>query len=330
MGEPLDTGQVDHILQRVGGLAGGMALWLAADGATPLATYAYQADTVFPLASSFKLFVLQALFEQVAEGRLSLDEEIPTTRAAASLGDRKPALSPLRRLAQMMIYNSGNTASDVLFKRVGLDAPQRLIARLGLAHTRVVLPTREYYVIIAGLDPAFPPEDLVGATARFAARSPAAQAAAIAAVAERAAALAPREIERATEPFYAFERYTRGQTYQILDQLDNVSTPREMVRLMHFLYRGGDLPPALASEMEFMLARGDGRRDVGCFRGRISRWGGKGGDDLGQASMCGYAVAPDGRVLVYSFLSSRLHDDYRGATRLCQALGTLYNILNPP
>src|SRR5215218_2881621 len=208
-----ETTQVDHLLSRVGGLAGGAALVLAPDG-MPLAEYAYRADAVFPLASSFKLFVLYALLEDAAAGRLDLDTAIPTVRAAASLGDRKPALSPLRRLAQMMIYHSGNTASDVLFKRVGLDAPQRLITRLGLEQTRVVLPTREYYVIIAGLDPQFPADDLVGATARFAALPPAAQVDAIAGVAVRSAGLSLREIEKGTEPFYHFQRYTRGEMYR--------------------------------------------------------------------------------------------------------------------
>jgi hypothetical protein len=326
MGQP-DTGRVDHLLNRVGGHAGGAAVLLAPDGETVLAQYACRADDVFPLASSFKLFVLHALLEDVAAGRRSLDTAIPTVRAATSLGDRKPQLSPLRRLAQMMIYHSGNTASDVLFKLVGLDAPQRLIARLGLEQTRVVLPTREYYVIIAGLDPEFPPDDLLQATARFAALAPAAQAACIAQVAARAANLSTREIEKATEPVYRYQRYTRPETYRILDQLDNVSTPRAMLRLMRFLRAGGDLPPALAAEMHSILARGDGGRDAGCFHGKVRAWGGKGSSDLSQASLNGYAEAPDGCILVYSLLSSHLHDDYRGAERLCQALDALYQAL---
>src|SRR5690349_6451580 len=99
-----ETGRVDHLLSRVGGQAGGAAVLLAPDG-TVLTEWAYRADVVFPLASSFKLFVLYALLEEVAAGHLSLETAIPTVRAATSLGDRKPALSPLRRLAQMMIYH---------------------------------------------------------------------------------------------------------------------------------------------------------------------------------------------------------------------------------
>lgn len=322
-----DPTRVDHKLGRVGGQAGGYALLLAPDGATVLTEYAYRADEVFPLASSFKLFVLHALLEGAAAGRWDLDAEIPTVRAATSLGDRKPPLSSLRRLAQRMIYHSGNTPSDVLFKHVGLDAPGRLIARLGLAPTRVVLPTREYYVLIAGLDPEFPAADLPAAAARFAALDPAAQVACIARVGARAAGRSLQEIEHATEPFYRYERWSRGPTYRILDDLDNVSTPRAMGHLMRYLYAGGGLPPPLAAELARILARGDGARDSGCFHGKIARWGGKGGSDLSQASMNGYAVAPDGRVLVYSLLAAHLHDDYRGAIRLCEALGLLYEAL---
>ncbi|HUS14071.1 MAG TPA: hypothetical protein VM536_03540, partial [Chloroflexia bacterium] len=214
--------------------------------------------------------------------------------------------------------------SDVLFKRVGLEAPGRLIARLQMEATRVALPTREYYVIIGGLDPEFPGEDLVDATARFAALPPAAQVATIEAVATRSAKLPPREIEAATMPFYRFARYPRPDTYRILDQLDNVSTPAAMLRLMRFLQAGGGLPAAEAAELQRILARGDGARDAGCFHGKALSWGGKGGSDLSQASMNGYAVAPDGRTLVYSLLSGHLHDDWRGAERLCQALDALY------
>src|SRR6476469_1976906 len=130
--------RVEHLLSRVGGQAGAAAQVLAPDGVTVLAEYRRRDGAVFPLASSFKLFVLHALLEDVAAGKRSLDTEVATTRALTSLGDRKPQRSPLQRLAQMMIYHSGNTASDALFKLVGLDAPQRLIARLGLAQTRVV------------------------------------------------------------------------------------------------------------------------------------------------------------------------------------------------
>ncbi len=322
-----DTSEVDHILRRVGGQAGAAAVLLAPDGTTVLAEYGYQATQAFPLASSFKLFVLHALLEDAAAGRVDLEQAIATRRAVASLGDRKPGLSPLRRLAEMMIYHSGNTASDVLFKQVGLAAPQRLIARLDLAQTRVVLPTREYYVIIAGLDPEFPADDLPAAAARFAALPPAAQVATVERVGARSAETALRAVEEATTDFYAYRHYNRPQTYAILDNVDNVSTPAAMLRLMRYLYAGGDLPPTEAAELRRILARGDGARDVGCFHGQAQTWGGKGGDDLSQASMNGYVTAADGRTLVYSLLSGHLHDDYRGSRRLCQAVGALWAAL---
>src|SRR6476469_1303828 len=97
-GPPSGVARVDHLLRHVGGQAGGAAVLLAPDGGTVLAEYAYQADHVFPLASSFKLFVLHALLEEAAAGRLDLDTQVVTPRAVESLGDRKPQLSPLRRL----------------------------------------------------------------------------------------------------------------------------------------------------------------------------------------------------------------------------------------
>ena len=41
-----DTTRVDHLLGRVGGQAGGAALWLAPDGQTVLAEYACRAEAL--------------------------------------------------------------------------------------------------------------------------------------------------------------------------------------------------------------------------------------------------------------------------------------------
>jgi len=92
------------------------------------------ADTLFPMASTFKLPVLIELFFQVKEGRLSLDDEINVQPSDQHMGSgliaglKAPGikLSTLNT-AQLMMMISDNSAADILLGRVG---PANVNARL--------------------------------------------------------------------------------------------------------------------------------------------------------------------------------------------------------
>ena len=102
------------------------------------------ADVRLPTASTFKLFVLAALYRTAAsEGvdvhreRVSL-READRSRGSGVLTFLDEGLAPtLYDLAVLMTVVSDNSATDVLLDRVGLDAVQALIADLGLADTHV-------------------------------------------------------------------------------------------------------------------------------------------------------------------------------------------------
>lgn len=90
-----------------------------------------------PLASIFKLYVLYAVAEEVRAGALSWDEELVITEATKAVGssgfDELPpgAKVPVRDLAEKMIANSDNMATDMLINRVGTEAVERALADAG-------------------------------------------------------------------------------------------------------------------------------------------------------------------------------------------------------
>jgi beta-lactamase class A len=101
-----------------------------------------RADLVFPTASSIKLAILYELYRQSDEGRVELAELTvpPAARVRGGgvlqeLGDHV-SLS-WRDLAVLMMGWSDNEATNLLIRRVGLDAVNRRLDSLSLPRTRL-------------------------------------------------------------------------------------------------------------------------------------------------------------------------------------------------
>jgi beta-lactamase class A len=101
-----------------------------------------RADELFPTASSIKLAVLYELFRQAEEGRIDLGEvtQPPADRVGGGgvlqyLGGRVSLTS--RDLAVLMIGWSDNEATNLLVRKVGIDAVNRRLDGLGLPQTRL-------------------------------------------------------------------------------------------------------------------------------------------------------------------------------------------------
>jgi beta-lactamase class A len=112
------------------------------DLANGAAVVELRADEVFPTASSIKPAVLYELFRQADDGRIDVSEVTrpPVPRVAGGgvleiLGDRV-SLS-WRDLALLMMVHSDNEATNLLIRRVGLDAVNRRLDALALPRTRL-------------------------------------------------------------------------------------------------------------------------------------------------------------------------------------------------
>jgi beta-lactamase class A len=91
-------------------------------------------DTMFPLASSFKVPILVELLYQTKEGRFSLDDEISVQKSDQHLGSgmisslAAPGLKlSVLNMAHFMMMISDNSATDILLDKVG---PANVNARL--------------------------------------------------------------------------------------------------------------------------------------------------------------------------------------------------------
>ena len=105
-------------------------------------TIAIHPDEPFPTASSIKLAVLYELYRQAAEGKIDLAEVtrpgMPRVQGGGILqvlGDRVSLT--WRDLAALVTGWSDNEASNVLIRRLGMDAVNRRLDALGLKSTHL-------------------------------------------------------------------------------------------------------------------------------------------------------------------------------------------------
>jgi beta-lactamase class A len=122
----------------------GVEGWLHATDIDTGREVAYRSDELIVLASTVKLPVLVELMRQGATGQLMLTEPtvIPVdgrTPGPFGISVMRDSLTmSWRDLAWMMIGISDNAATDHICARVGLDAVNATMARLGLAQTVLV------------------------------------------------------------------------------------------------------------------------------------------------------------------------------------------------
>ena len=118
----------------------------------------YNADTVFFTASTLKVPLLVELYRQVDAGIIDVNQRIDLTddlRVPGSgvLKELSSGLQPtVHDLALLMIIISDNTATDILYNRVGGDNINNTMQRLGLTHTHIPMTCRELLYSITGLD----------------------------------------------------------------------------------------------------------------------------------------------------------------------------------
>lgn len=112
-------------------------------------------DELFPMASCFKIAVMVEVMRQVDEGRLRLDDRLALAEADKSPGSTliycQAGLRPsVRDLLYLMITLSDNTATDMLWRLVGLRSVNETMRRLGLRTIDCSMPNREYFLIESG------------------------------------------------------------------------------------------------------------------------------------------------------------------------------------
>lgn len=150
----------DKIAADLAALPGTVNAWFGPlEGGAPV--IAIGADKPLALGSTFKLYVLAALAEDVKAGRRKWSDVVPLTEKSYPSGRLQdwPQGAPvtLHTLASLMISISDNTATDQLIKVLGKQRILKLMAASGHANPSAndpFLTTRELF-ILKTMDPAF-------------------------------------------------------------------------------------------------------------------------------------------------------------------------------
>lgn len=125
----------------------------------------YNADELFPTASTLKTPLLYELYRQADAGEIDLTERVTLSHSnrvpgSGVLQDLDEGLQPtIRDLAELMIIVSDNWATDLVYERIGKESMAATLKNLGLTNTHIPMNIREMFCTIAGVDPSDPAAD---------------------------------------------------------------------------------------------------------------------------------------------------------------------------
>jgi beta-lactamase class A len=145
--------EIERLADATGGIVGVAATHLLSGR-----HIGYREDELFPTASVIKLPLLVTLYEDAIAGRIDLSERVTyreDTKVAGSgvLQFLDDGLNPtLRDLAVLMMSVSDNTATDLLFDRVGKSRIEATMGRLGLESIRAPFDIREMLMELVDMD----------------------------------------------------------------------------------------------------------------------------------------------------------------------------------
>lgn len=123
---------------------------------------AYNADELYPTASTLKTPLLYELYRQSEAGEVDLTKRITTSYAnrvpgSGVLQDLDEGLNPtIRDLAELMIIVSDNWATDLVYDIISKEKMAATLKSLGLENTFIPLTIREMFCALADKDPNDP------------------------------------------------------------------------------------------------------------------------------------------------------------------------------
>lgn len=252
------------------------------DGADCRPVHQVGGDTVHPLGSAVKLYILGALGEHIAAGRATWDTELAIREDWKSLPTGRlqdePAGTrlPLRTYADLMMSISDNTATDHLIHYLGRSAVSHQLTTFGNSvppMNRPLITTRELFTL-----KGFHYPKLADTYLSLPRKLRAAMLPALGAV--------PRErIEEWTEP-------------RDIDEIEYFGTPDDVCRAFAGLWRQHTRPDQAPIHAALSIEDGG----IGLSRSRFPTVWFKGGSEPGVLTMNHLAATADGRVVMTSVM----------------------------
>jgi beta-lactamase class A len=148
---------VKQLLEDAGDVTSFLAAEVAADGSVDPIEQFGAADAV-PLGSGFKIYVLGALVQAVADGDIAWTDELTITAELKSLPSGELQDRPdgstvtVQEAAEHMIQISDNTATDMLIDRLGRERVEAMLPVMGMGNdsqsrTLPFMTTRELFTL---------------------------------------------------------------------------------------------------------------------------------------------------------------------------------------
>jgi len=222
---------------------------------------AIEADKVYPLASVFKLGVMVETFRQIEEGLISLDERIELEPKYYCIGEgvlqyMAPGLKPtVADLLALMIMFTDNTASEMLWKRVGIQRVNMMMRELGLAKTSIYIPYRESFLMSMGYGP-YKALSIPEAARKWKGLSDMERTKAMNETEDDATNLSIEDFRTKYESIYGKKAEKKLKTQRLYDEVfDNLGTPREIGTLLEMILKNEILSPSACHKMISLLMR---------------------------------------------------------------------------
>ncbi|MGD9963307.1 MAG: serine hydrolase, partial [Thermoplasmata archaeon] len=222
---------------------------------------AVDADKIFPLASIFKLGVMVETFRQVEEGSITLDERIELEPKHYCIGEgvlqyMAPGLMPtVGDLLALMIISTDNTASEMLWKRIGIQRVNMMMRELGLAKTSIYIPYRESFLMSMGVGP-FKNMTIPEAARKWKGMSNMERMKALNETERESAGLSIDDFRQKYERIYGSKAEKKLKLQRVYDEaFDNLGTPREIGMLLEKILKNEAVSPKASESMLRLLMK---------------------------------------------------------------------------
>ena len=326
--------RIAAISSELGGRVGVVARNLASQ-----ASVCVSSDELFPMASCFKIPIMVEVLCRVDAGDLRLDDRLTLAETDKSPGSTlihcQEGLRPsVRDLLYLMITLSDNTATDMLWRLVGLGTVNETMRKLDLQTIDCFMPNREYYLMECGAGSDWRGLSGVETVAKwraFEARGERADA--FARVLEENARLDGAGFQHLYDERWGLDG-SRGydDAFAIDQALDNPGSPRDMAELLAMIVESRCASAPSCRLMIEIMSRQEWRAKIPAGLPPGLRVANKTGGVTGTSNDAAIVYTPSGAPIVMVVYWKGL--SYRATERAPQAIADiaaeLYEHLGEP
>jgi beta-lactamase class A len=203
-----------------------------------------QADQPFPLASVFKVPVMIELARQIQtqQSPLKLSTKLTVQASDKCIGSgslqHKPAGTPvsLQQLVEWMETRSDNTATDMIFRRIGLASVDRWMQGIGCSSSQIFLTNRAAWLISLAKSSDFKGLKPRQIAAKWEKLDPPARVAAALRAEQENITLSLRDFQRLED--LSASQNTPSENVLVATAVDNKASARDLATVLEKLYLG--------------------------------------------------------------------------------------------